>query len=72
MMISILSEKSFSVDLSLLDVSGRLYHGQQGYQINAGSNARMELPMDGIPTGIYIVRLVSIHGIISRMFVVQL
>lgn len=71
LVVSIRSTESFDAELRLMDMSGRIYQHTTGHKVTAGNQWHIELDTRELPSGLYIVQIVSEKGILTSRFARQ-
>lgn len=68
-LLNINSTQSLSIDVQIVDISGRLINNTRSNLINGENN--IDLSVSGLNNGVYFVKLQSESGIITKRFIVQ-
>ena len=71
LVVSVQSSKSFSADLTILDISGRIYSHTDGQHVIADIPLKIDVSTQGMPPGMYFVRIASDLGIMTGKFIVR-
>jgi len=64
------SNKSFTTDLSIYNISGKVVYKQRGISFASGNNIQA-IPTVGFDTGIYIIELKTAEGTITEKIIVE-